>query len=153
MELPQAPQPTDGTVTHDKVIPVQAYGSSLFQYLHVYLNGTLASQYENYAYRSYLDIILNANHTSRDHSLSAMLYEKDPVNTSEKLDNPPDAKGHASRFKRTEGSTLCDLSCPIFSDICHQNKLPLNGVDIRPCATAHKFHIKTAFRMSRMFSQ
>ncbi|KAM7311832.1 hypothetical protein ISCGN_004130 [Ixodes scapularis] len=60
-----------------------------------------------------------------------MLYEKDPVNTSEKLDIPADAKGLMARFKRTEGSTLCDLFCPLMSDICHQDKLLLNGVDIR----------------------
>ena len=128
---PASTTATDGTVTNDKVIPVQAFGSSLFQYLHVYLNQTLVSQYENYAYRSYLDILLHANQISRDHSLSAMLYERDPIGTSEKLDIPADARGLSSRFKRTEGSALCDMFCPLMTDLAHQDKLLLNAVDIR----------------------
>ncbi|KAM7313385.1 hypothetical protein ISCGN_003250 [Ixodes scapularis] len=60
-----------------------------------------------------------------------MPYEMDSVNTSDKLEIAPDAKGLAARFKRTEGSTLCDLFCPIFTDICQQEKLILHGVDIR----------------------
>lgn len=116
---------------NDKVIPVQSFATSLFQHVHVYLNSTLVSSFEHYAYRSYLDIIMNANQVTQAHTLSALLFEPDPPGGSEKLDLPPEAKGLQARFKRTEGSAPCDLYAPVFSDISQQEKFLLNGVDVR----------------------
>lgn len=128
---PASTTATDGTVTHDKVIPVQSFATSLFQYVHVYLNQTLVSQYENYSYRSYLDIILNANQVTRNHTLSALLFEADLINTSERLDIPTEARGLAARFKETQGSTVCDMISPLFLDIANQSRYIINAVDIR----------------------
>lgn len=60
-----------------------------------------------------------------------MLYEKEPVNASESLDTPAEAKALAARFMRTESSTLCDMYAPVFTGFSQQKRL-LEGVDIRP---------------------
>lgn len=127
----------DGTLagdaeTPDKVIPVQALATSMFSTLLVYLNQQLISTYDNYAYRSYIDILTNANEVAREYSLSSLLFYPDAPGSSERLDLPADsAKGLKNRFKCTEGSKLFEMYAPLFSDIAAQTRFLLNGVNVR----------------------
>lgn len=118
--------------TPDKVIPTQAFATSMFSTLLVYLNQQLVSTYDNYAFRSYIDILMNANEIARQHALSSLLFYPEAPGSSEKLDLPADtAKGLKSRFKCTEGSRLAEMFTPLFTDLAAQNRFLINGVNAR----------------------
>ena len=109
---------------NDIVAPVDNFINSMFQHVDVYFNQKLITRHEYYAYRSYLDLLLRTNNAMQKSTLWPLLFDRDytPVNKI--------AAGFP-RLETSKNSSEFEGITPIFSDICQQGKLLLNGVDIR----------------------
>uniref|UniRef100_T1IQ25 Uncharacterized protein n=1 Tax=Strigamia maritima TaxID=126957 RepID=T1IQ25_STRMM len=114
--------------------------------LEIMLNDRLVSASDaNYAYRSYLDTILNFSEDAKDSYQMAALYYKDHGGTFE-VNNPIDVKarseyGLVKRFGRLMGSG--DRGClqmfsKLHADLFNQSHLLINGVTMKLRLTRSK---------------
>lgn len=102
---------------------------SLFKQCTIYLNGIAISQSDNnYAYRAYLETILNYNElSSNTHLVTSGFAIDTPGNMNSLTDN----KGYLARKKMFEGSCVVELVGKLHGDMLNQNKLLINNVDLR----------------------
>ena len=142
------------------VAPVNNFLHSLFKQVDVYLNGKqVTPAMGTYAYRAYIETLLNYDVSAKESQFSSALYYKD---TATKMDeggslpssktityvetggqNPGPAKnvsipvpgtgnqGFAKRSKFIQNSKQFVLSGPIFADIFMSDRLLLNMLDLR----------------------
>src|SRR5690606_18198780 len=82
------------------------------------------TRHEYYAYRSYIDLLLHTNAPQQNGILWPLLFDRNLTAVSSIGANFP-------RFELTKYSTEFEAYSPIFLDFCQQNKLLLNGVDVR----------------------
>ena len=96
------------------VAPVNNFLHSLFRQVDVYLNGKqVTPAMGTYAYRSYIETLLNYDVSAKQYQFSSALYYKDTPGQMEKVGN---------RFV---------LSGPIFADIFMTDRLLLNMMDLK----------------------
>jgi hypothetical protein len=141
----------DGTnlAADSPVGPANLFLHSLFQQVDVSLNNKLISSSTNtYAYRAYMETLLNYGKQAKESQLTAALWYKD---TTGKMDERvvTDVGGNKGLVKRaqfTKESKTVDLIGRLHSDIFFQEKLLLNGVPIRIKLTRSKdsFALKSA---------
>ena len=143
------------------VAPVNNFLHSLFKQVDVYLNGKqVTPAMGTYAYRSYIETLLNYDVSAKKSQFSSALYYKD---TATKMDEPgslPSTKtityvtasngtaadatdtfslpvpgtgnqGFAERHKFITNGIQFVLSGPIFSDIFMNDRLLLNMMDLK----------------------
>ena len=144
------------------VAPVNNFLHSLFRQVDVYLNGKqVTPAMGTYAYRSYIETLLNYDVSAKESQFSSALYYKD---TAKKMDEngslpgepitikvkPVDANGtegaaenavfvsagtgnqsFAKRHKFIENGNQFVLSGPIFADIFMTDRLLLNMLDLK----------------------
>ena len=119
-----------------QVGPVNLFLHSLFSQVDVSLNERLISPSTNtYPYRAMVETLLNYGEEAKTSQLSMALFYKD---TPGKMDvvNPVDDDAEANmglkaRYEFTKESHMVDMIGPIHSDIFFQDRLILNGVNLR----------------------
>ena len=119
-----------------QVGPVNLFLHSLFSQVDVSLNERLISPSTNtYPYRAMIETLLNYGEDAKTSQLSMAMFYKD---TPGKMDavNPvaedKDANmGLKARYEFTKQSDTVDMLGPIHSDIFFQDRLILNGVNLR----------------------
>ena len=157
----------DGTSKLDgndqsNVAPVNNFLHSLFRQVDVYLNGKqVTPAMGTYAYRSYIETLLNYDVSAKQSQFSSALYYKDTPGQMEKSGalassktlnykapgvNPNDAGtdasdklyvpesgnvGFAKRHQFIKNGNRFVLSGPIFSDIFMTDRLLLNMMDLK----------------------
>lgn len=82
----------------------------------------------NYAYKAYLDTILNSSSIQQQAQLTSQLFFKDSAGKFDKtaVENP----GFYLRQRGTKGGKILQLMAPLCLDLCEQDRLLLNGVEI-----------------------
>ena len=138
------------------VAPVNNFLHSLFRQVDVYLNGKqVTPAMGTYAYRSYIETLLNYDVSAKESQFSSALYYKDTAgkmeetgtlwssqvinykaitgaNASVRVYAPPTGNvGFAKRHQFIVNGNQFVLSGPIFSDIFMTNRLLLNMMDLK----------------------
>ena len=156
----------DGTSKLDgndqsNVAPVNNFLHSLFRQVDVYLNGKqVTPAMGTYAYRSYIETLLNYDVSAKQSQFSSALYYKDTpgqmdkvgalsslksfnyqkpggsgnagIDASDKLYVPESGNvGFAKRHQFIKNGNRFVLSGPIFSDIFMTDRLLLNMIDLK----------------------
>ena len=143
------------------VAPVNNFLHSLFKQIDVYLNGKqVTPAMGTYAYRSYIETLLNYDVSAKKSQLSSALYFKDTAEEMDKVGALPQTKkfkikpvdssgtegaaedafirtagtgnqGFANRHKFIENGNQFVLSGPIFSDVFMSDRLLLNMLNLK----------------------
>lgn len=107
--------------------------SSLFASVDVSLNQkTVSSASSHYAYRAYIECLLNYSSDSRNGHLTAGLWYDDTPGQMETLHKTaaPKNKGLESRREHFVNEKIVDLLAPIHADIFNSDRFLLNNVDL-----------------------
>lgn len=123
----------DGTYIGDDtpVALINYPGATIFSQIDISLGDRLISQSSNtYPYRSIIECLVNYDVKTLETNFSAGLFYKD---TASHMDDPPggDNAGLNRRQLYTFESDVVELMAPIHSDMFFQEKLLLNGVDVK----------------------
>ena len=143
------------------VAPVNNFLHSLFKQVDVYLNGKqVTPAMGTYAYRSYIETLLNYDVSAKKSQFSSALYFKDTAGEMDGNGSLPSSKiityvtasngigadttdtfslpvpgngnqGFANRHKFIENGIQFVLSGPIFSDVFMSNRLLLNMLNLK----------------------
>lgn len=114
----------------DGIGPINNWLQSLFSQVDMSMNQKLITPQNNtYAYRSYIETVLNYGYDARKSHLSCGLWSGDDAGH---MDNCLDENdGLKARRKMTNKSREIDLLGHLHLDMCNQNKFLLNGVELR----------------------
>lgn len=120
---------SDAQKTHIATIgPINNLLHSLFSQVDVYLNQTLVSPpHNNYAYRAYIENLLNYDETAKNTHLGTVLWAADTAGHMDSFTNNEGLKKRRDLFFENK----CDMIGHLHSDIFNQEKLLLNGVELR----------------------
>jgi hypothetical protein len=121
----------DGTTLGtDKVVgPVNNWMHSLFAQIDIFLNQKLISPpAHTYAYRAYIETVLNYDEPAKSSQLTARLWYKD---TAGKMDDFKSNAGLTKRATFVSSSKTVDMIGNIHHDLFNQDKFLLNGVEMR----------------------
>ncbi len=117
-------------VADDKFGPVNLTLHSLFSQVDVELQQQLVSSNQHYGYKAYLETILGFDKAANDTYLNTQVFTKDD---SLKVDEYQDMALNVGLFARHalfgQGDVV-DMEGPLMADICQQERLMLNGVEI-----------------------
>ena len=138
------------------VAPVNNFLHSLFKQVDVYLNGKqVTPAMGTYAYRAYIETLLNYDVSAKESQFSSALYYKDTATKMNETGSLPSSQtinyknvsdqnaslknyipgtgnqGFAKRSKFIQNSKQFVLSGPIFADIFMSDRLLLNMMDLR----------------------
>ena len=138
------------------VAPVNNFLHSLFKQVDVYLNGKqVTPAMGTYAYRAYIETLLNYDVSAKESQFSSALYYKDTATQMDEAGSLPSSQtinyknvsgqnaslknyipgtgnqGFAKRSKFIQNSKQFVLSGPIFADIFMTDRLLLNMMDLR----------------------
>ena len=141
------------------VAPVNNFLHSLFKQVDVYLNGKqVTPAMGTYAYRSYIETLLNYDVSAKKSQLSSALYFKDTAGEMDEVGALPSSEtitynkgggtsatdktvsipvpgtgnqGFANRHKFIENGNQFVLSGPIFSDVFMSDRLLLNMLNLK----------------------
>ena len=125
--------PDGSNIANDAKVGVVNYPiASLFSQVDVMLGDRLISQSSNtYSYRSIIEIICNFARESLDTQFLAGLFYKDTAGQMDVTDPQGHNNGFKTRALFSAESKTFDLMGHIHSDIFFQDKLLLNGVDLK----------------------
>lgn len=111
------------------VAPINNWLHSLFSQLDVYLNQKLVSPPNNtYAYRSYIETLLNYGPAAKHSHLTCGLWYADTPGKMDCVDE--NNAGFIQRQKYTKESKEVEMIGHLHGDIFNQEKFLLNGVEI-----------------------
>ena len=138
------------------VAPVNNFLHSLFKQVDVYLNGKqVTPAMGTYAYRSYIETLLNYDVSAKKSQLSSAMYYKDTPGEMDNKGGLPERletkvtlkdgtvenkwittagtgnQGFAKRSEFIQDSKKFTLSGPIFSDVFMGDRLLLNGMTLK----------------------
>ena len=138
------------------VAPVNNFLHSLFRQVDVYLNGKqVTPAMGTYAYRSYLETLLNYDVSAKQSQLSSAMYYKDTAGKMDEAGGLPQTKevkiklknyteeavyittsgtgnqGFAKRHTFIQNSKKFTLSGPIFTDVFMSDRLLINMLDLK----------------------
>ncbi|XP_051162202.1 uncharacterized protein F54H12.2-like [Leptopilina boulardi] len=103
---------------------------SVFNQIDVYFNQKLVSPPNNvYAYRAYLETLLNYGPAAKRSHLSTALWYTDDHKNMEDVNR--DSTGFGSRRALLQPDGVVDLIGHLHCDVFNQNKFLLNGVEMR----------------------
>ena len=91
----------DAKVKPDQVYPCESFINSMFKFCDIYLNEKLITQHELYAYRSFLDLLMQTNEHMQK-TLWPLFYF--PDGAGQTLDLSENKHGITKRYKFTRGS-------------------------------------------------
>ena len=120
----------DGGLGADKGIgPVNNWLHSLFSQVDVSLNDRLVTASTNtYAYRAYLETLLTYGPAAKTSQLTNSLWYDDDC---DRMDTVEGNSGAVSRQKWIQNSQVVTMIGRPHLDLCFQERLMLNGVDIK----------------------
>lgn len=128
------------------IAPVNCFGHALFKRVDMKLQDTLiTTSTDNYAFRAYLERLLNFDGGAKQTHLATEVYYKDVAGAFDELDETLNT-GYAERMALITESKPCTIIIRLATDLANQPKLIPNLVDIG--LTLHQN--SNAFRM--MFS-
>jgi hypothetical protein len=128
--LTPAKESAAGTSTPPAVAPVNNLLHSLFSQADVFFNQKLVSPANNaYAYRAYIESLLNYNSAAKKSHLSTTLWYADTAGKMEEIGSGN--KGFAQRQQLLNSGTSVDLIGHLHCDVFNQEKFLLNGVELR----------------------
>ena len=110
---------------------------SIIKQISIRLNGTLITeQSDTYAYRAYIESLLNYNKSAKDTFLSSALFYKDTAGKMDESDASKDTAGGGNgglndRSKYTLTSTTVGLIGTPFCDIFHTDRFLVPDVEIK----------------------
>ncbi|XP_073673531.1 uncharacterized protein F54H12.2-like [Garra rufa] len=115
-----------------KVVLINYPGATIFSQVDVSLGDRLISQSSStYPYRCIIESLLNYSKDALESLFSAGLFFKDTAGHMDETDPVGRNAGLTKRSLYTTGSKVVELLAPIHSDIFFQEKLMLNGVDVK----------------------
>ncbi len=115
-----------------KVAIINYPGATIFSQVDVSLGDRLISQSSStYPYRCIIESLINYSKDALESLFSAGLFFKDTAGHMDETDPVGRNAGLTKRSLYTTGSSVVELLAPIHSDIFFQDKLMLNGVDIK----------------------
>ena len=83
----------------------------------------------NYAYKAYLDLLLNKTSAQQSYQMSSQLYTPDRAGAMEDINNIPG--GLFLRARETAKSREIQIEGPLCLDLCQQERYILNGVPLK----------------------
>jgi len=141
----------DGTdlAENAKVAPINNWLHSLFSQVDLSLNGELVTSSNNtYPYRCYLETLLSYGQEAKKSQLQSSLWFVDEPGKFAKTDPAAADTNSAlkSRARISGKSKTVDLIGRLHLDVCHQNRLLVNGVDmkLRLNRSGNKFNLMSA---------
>ncbi|XP_069072052.1 uncharacterized protein F54H12.2-like [Pleurodeles waltl] len=115
-----------------KVAPIACPIATMFNQVDINLGDRLVTQSDNmYAYRAYIESILNYSREALDIQLLAGLFYKDTEAHLEDTALDGSNVGFKKRASFAAGSRQFDLLGRIHSDLFFQDKLLINGIDLK----------------------
>ncbi|MCP4473332.1 MAG: hypothetical protein GY821_01915 [Gammaproteobacteria bacterium] len=123
----------DGTVVAKAgnkhiIAPINLFGKTFFKQCKVWLNSKLAyDSGDTYAYRAYLETLLNYGSDAKTTQLQSCMYVKDTAGKMVDVDN----HGYDVRGEYANESRHIELMGAIHSDIFNQDRLMLNRINVR----------------------
>ncbi|XP_011859483.1 PREDICTED: uncharacterized protein F54H12.2-like [Vollenhovia emeryi] len=123
---------TAGTVEY-KAGPVNHLLHSMFNQIDVYFNQKLVSPPNNaYAYRAYIEALLNYSSPAKTSHLTASLWEADtPGLMDALLDSTTPNQALVKRSSFIQNDHALDLLGHLHCDVFNQDKFLINGVEVR----------------------
>ena len=124
----------DGTnIPADTKVGLVNYpGCSLFSQVDIMLGDTLISHSSStYPYRGMIECLLNYGADTLHTQFGCGLFVKDTSSAMDETDPDGDNSGFSRRASYTAESKVVELTAPIHSDMFFQEKLLINGVDIK----------------------
>lgn len=116
------------TTTTADIAPINNWIHSLFSQVDVYLNQKCISPpSNNYAYRAYIENLLNYGELAKNSHLTAGLWAEDDAG---KFDDTTSNRGYIKRKKIAAGEAEIELYSNLHCDIFNINKFMINGVDL-----------------------
>ena len=118
----------------DVVTPVNLWMQSLFNQVDVYFQQKLVSSSgTNYAYKAYMDVLLNFSEDAETSQMQTQLFYKDSARAFDqtKTNEIPLNQGLILRQKLAKNSQLVDMCGPICADTFNMSRYLLNEVDVR----------------------
>ncbi|XP_033728219.1 uncharacterized protein F54H12.2-like [Pecten maximus] len=104
---------------------------SLWGQVDVSLQGKILSGNSgNYAYKAYIQSLLNYGTSTKATQLSAQLYYQDTPGSMDETDPDGANSGLFSRNEFTKDSLSVDLIGPLAEDLCRLDRYILNGVNV-----------------------
>lgn len=114
-------------------------GATIFSQVDVSLGDRLISQSSStYPYRSIIECLANYGRDTLETVFSAGLFYQDTAGHMDETNPARNNHGLTKRAAFTNASNVVELLAPIHSDIFFQQKLMLNGVDIKIRMTRSK---------------
>ena len=126
----------DGTDMKEQkmVAPINNVLHSLFNQVDVQLQQQLVSTGQNYGYKAYMETLLQFGSDAKESQLQAQCFIKDKAGYMDTVVVDPrqfDEDGMQQRMMWFMNSTPLELIGPLMADICQQDRLILNGVEIQ----------------------
>lgn len=123
----------------DKVAPCNLFLHSLFQQVDVSLNDRLISSSSNtYAYRAYIETLLNYGSDYKKSFLTSECFHKDTAGHLSETDPEKQNAGLKLRASKIAKSKVLDLIGQLHCDLFYQDRLLLNMVNLRIKLTPSK---------------
>lgn len=115
-----------------KVAPVNNFLHSLFNQVDVFFNQKLVAPPNNaYAYRSYIETLLNYGPAAKESHLTTALWYADDPGTFDTLPGVKINMGQEQRAMYIKNGKTLDMIGHLHCDVFNQDKFLLNGVEVR----------------------
>ncbi|XP_077065900.1 uncharacterized protein F54H12.2-like [Siphateles boraxobius] len=126
-------QPDGDDIPHPARVGLINYpGATIFSQVDITLGDRLISQSSStYPYRCIIESLLNYGKDTLESLFSTSLFHKDSAGQMDVHDPPGNNAGLTKRATYTSRSREVELFTPIHADIFFQEKLLLNGVDVK----------------------
>lgn len=123
----------DGTdlTANDHVVPANLWLHSLFSQVDMTWNDVLVTPSQNtYPYRALLETLLSYSNEAKHSQLTASMFYKDTAGHMNAVQGNNNA-GVQKRRTATQLSRTVDMIGKLHTDVTHQNRYLLNGVDVK----------------------
>lgn len=112
-------------------VPVNYWLNSLFSQVDISLNDTLVTNSENtYPYRAYIEATLNFGRDAKKSHLTSAFYYRDSSNHLDDTNGDHNV-GLKTRRTLSARSREVDMMGRLHTDIMHQERYMINGVDVK----------------------
>ena len=131
----------------DVVTPVNLWMQSLFNQVDVYFQQKLVSSSgTNYAYKAYMDVLLNFSEDAERSQIQTQLFYKDSAGAFDQTKITEIPLNQGLKQKLAKNSQLVDMCGPIFAETFNMSRYLLNEVDVRLklFQSKHEFHLMSS---------
>jgi hypothetical protein len=118
---------------NDIATVVNLPGHSLFEKISVSFNNKIVSNSTNYAYKAYIESILNYSAEAKNGHLQSQIFFKDTSGHFDDIATEKEASkntGFTSRVKITNNSNEVEIITPLHIDVFNQPKYLIDNIDV-----------------------